>query len=283
MAGREGNKSVFGIPIKVIKTNRMPPVPPRIARHRTIWSVSIFTTASSGAYYLLIYFIPMYFQAIKGTTALRSGINSIPLILCNVVGSLMSGFLTTKTGYYMPFIYITIICTCISSGLLTTLTPTTSTAAWTGYQILYGFGSGCGFQLPPIAAQTVLPGNDVQTGIAVTLFFQNFGGALFVSIGNNVLNELLLQYVSALEVDLGGTDAFGVVQAGATAIRDIVPPTALDAVVGAYMSALTGTFRVALVLSCLSTIGGVFMEWRSVKESSQGVGMNETEAEIDTA
>ncbi|OGM43338.1 hypothetical protein ABOM_008732 [Aspergillus bombycis] len=189
-------------------------LPPRIATHRTVWAASLFSFCLSGAFFLLIYYIPIYFQAIKGIDALHSGIDSIPLILSNVVGIILAGALTTKLGHYMPFIYSCVLLTSIGSGLLTTLEPHTTSGKWIGYQILFGFGCGCGFQLPQIAAQAVLPFEDVQTGIAITLLFQNFGGAIFVSVGGTVLDEHLLQYISDLDA---GVDPEAIIQAGATA------------------------------------------------------------------
>lgn len=203
-----------------------------------------------------------------GRTALDSGIASIPLILSNVVGLILVGGLVSTFGFYMPFVYTCIVCICIAAGLITTLAVDTTTGQWIGYQILYGFGVGCAYQLPQIAAQTVLPLNDVPTGLAITIFFQNFGPAVLLSAGNNVLNEKLLHYIS--ELDLPGVDAPAVSRAGALAFRELVPEEYLGAIIRAYNQALRDTFRVALIMSCLTVIGAVFMEWKSVKTAKGG-------------
>ncbi|KAK4096552.1 hypothetical protein N658DRAFT_489871 [Parathielavia hyrcaniae] len=238
-------------------------IPPRVGLQRTIWSSSLFTFCLSSGFFILIYFLPIYFQAVTSRTALDSGIASIPLILSNVVGLILVGGLVSTFGFYMPFVYACIFCICIAAGLTTTLAVDTTTGQWIGYQILYGFGVGCAYQLPQIAAQTVLPLNDVPTGLAITIFFQNFGPAVLLSAGNNVLNEGLLRHVS--ELDLAGVDARAVSRAGALAFRELVPEEYLGAIIGAYNEALRDTFRVALVMSCLTVIGAAFMEWKSVK------------------
>lgn len=211
----------------------------------------------------MVYFIPIYFQAVKGVTALQSGVDTIPLIVPQVLALIMAGMLTSRLGYYMPFIYTAVVVSSIATGLLTTLTPHTSTADWIGYQILFGFGIGCGFQLPQIAAQTVLPFRDIPTGIAITLFFQSLGGSIFVSAGNNILNDRLVKYITALK--LQGVKAEDVIEAGATAWRGVVPAEFVGAVVNAYSRALRDTFRVGLITVCLSCIGAAFMEWKNVK------------------
>jgi MFS family permease len=244
------------------------PVPPRVGLQRTIWSSSLFTFCLSSGFFILIYFLPIYFQAVTGRTALDSGIASIPLILSNVVGLILVGGLVSTFGFYMPFVFVCIVCICISAGLMTTLAVDTTTGQFIGYQILYGFGVGCAYQLPQIAAQTVLPLNDVPTGLAITIFFQNFGPAVLLSAGNNVLNEGLLRYIS--ELDLPGVDAPRVSRAGALAFRALVPEEYLGAIIGAYNEALRDTFRVALIMSCVTVLGAVFMEWKSVKTAKGG-------------
>ncbi len=231
-------------------------------------SSSIFTFCLAGTFFLLSYFVPIYFQAVKGETALKSGIDTIPLILPNVIGILFAGFGTSKIGYYVPFIYLAVLIAPIGAGLLTTLGPDTSTAKWIGYQILFGFGSGCGFQLPQVAAQVVLPPPDIPIGISVSMLFQGLGGTVLISAANNVLNDYLLHYIDALAIP--GVTGADVIKAGATGFRALVPGEHLGAVVDEYNRALVKAFQIALILSCLSAIPAAFLEWKTVKRGPPG-------------
>lgn len=245
-------------------------MPPRIAKQRTIFASSIFTFCLAGTFFLLSYFIPIYFQAIKGETALRSGIDTIPLILPNVIGILFAGFGTSKIGYYVPFIYLAVLIAPIGAGLITTLDPDTSTAKWIGYQILFGFGSGCGFQLPQIAAQIVLPPKDIPMGISVSMLFQGLGGAVLISAANNVLNEKLLIYIDGLGIP--GVSGLDVINAGATGFRSVIPAEHIETVVGVYNLALRKAFQIALIMACLSAIPALLLEWKSVKKAGPASG-----------
>lgn len=260
-------------------------VSPRIASQRTIWSACIYTLLLTGSFFIVVYFLPIYFQAIKNASALQSGIDTIPLVVSQVLAIIMVGVLTSKIGYYMPFIYLSVVLSAVGSGLLVTLSSNTSTARWIGYQILYGFGSGCGFQVPQVAAQTVLPFKDIPTGIAITLFFQSLGGSIFVSVGNNVLNDKLARYIASLE--LPGVEANQVIQAGATAWHSAVPVQYLGAVTGAYNQALRQTLQIGLITACLGCIGAAFMEWESVKSrpkvSAVHDGQNDGQKKSGTA
>ncbi|KAH8771705.1 major facilitator superfamily domain-containing protein [Diaporthe sp. PMI_573] len=238
-------------------------ISPLIASHRTIWSACTYTLCLTGSFFVVVYFLPIYFQAVKGASALQSGIDTIPLVVSQVLAIITVGVLTSKLGYYMPFIYLSVALSAVGSGLFTTLSSETSTARLIGYQILYGVGSGFGFQVPQIAAQTVLSFKDIPTGIAITLFFQSLGGSIFVSVGNNVLNDRLTRYIASLR--LPGVDAEQVVQAGATAWHRVVPVQYLGAVTSAYNQAVRQTLQIGLITACLGCIGAAFMEWKSVK------------------
>ncbi|KAK2614399.1 hypothetical protein N8I77_001231 [Diaporthe amygdali] len=251
-------------------------VPPRIAKQRTIFASSLFTFCLAGTFFLLSYFIPIYFQAIKGKTALQSGIDTIPLILPNVIGILFAGFGTSKIGYYVPFIYLAVVIAPIGAGLLTTLSPNTSTAKWVGYQILFGFGSGCGFQLPQVAAQIVLPPRDIPMGISVSMLFQGLGGAVLISAANNVLNDRLLHYVDALAIP--GVNGMDVINAGATEFRHIVPAEHIGEVIDVYNLALRKAFQIALIMACLSALPAALLEWKSVKKGSPGSAVPKPQA-----
>jgi MFS family permease len=240
-------------------------VSPRIANQRTIWSACIYTLCLTGSFFVVVYFLPIYFQAVKGASALQSGIDTTPLVISQVLAIITVGVMTSKFGYYMPFIYLSVLLSAIGSGLFTTLSSETGTARWIGYQILYGVGSGLGFQVPQVAAQTVLPFKDIPTGIAITLFFQSLGGSIFVSVGNNVLNDRLARYIASLE--LPGVDAGQIVQAGATAWHGVVPSQYLSDVTSVYNQAVTQTLQIGLVTACLGCIGAAFMEWKNIKTS----------------
>ena len=164
--------------------------------------------------------------------------------------------------------------TSLGSGLITTFTTSTNTGRWIGYQILYGFGCGCAFQLPQIAAQAVLPLEDVSIGAAYTLFCEVLGGAVFVSVGNNILGTSLIR--SLLALNIPGVDPHAVVEIGATQLRSYVPPQYLAETVEAHNHALVDTFRVALVVSCLSLLGAAGMEWKSTKAPKSSEQISDT-------
>jgi MFS family permease len=238
-------------------------VPPRIFMQRSILAGVGFGICLGGAFFLFIYYLPIWFQAVKGTSAIGSGIRCLPLILSQIVGVGVSGGLTTRFGYYTPFMLVATILMAVGSGLLSTLKIDSNTGMWVGYQLIFGFGSGAGFQQPVLAAQTVLNLHDVPIGVAINMFLQLFGGTLFVSVAQNVFTTRLISNVVAKLPQLNPQE---VVKTGARELKDLVnTPAEANTLLVAYNGALTHAFEVALVLSCLLIFGAAAMEWKSVK------------------
>lgn len=139
-------------------------IPPRLFRQRTVFTGSIFTFLLSMGLYTHIYYLPFYFQAVKGTTAEGSGIRSIPYLISITTASLIVGGLITKIGYYVPFLWIGSAIFTIGSGLIFTLRVSSNAGQWIGYQILTGLGAGAGLQVPFLAVQAVLNTKEMPVG-----------------------------------------------------------------------------------------------------------------------
>lgn len=208
---------------------------------------------------VLIYYLAIYFQAIKGVSAVQSGIRSLPLVLGFVLFSISAGMTIRRIGYYAPFMIASSILMSIGAGTLTLFKPETSEGTWIGLQIVAGAGIGLGMQQPILAAQTVLTKKDAPTGLGLMFFANTLGGAVFISVGQNVLTNELLQRLGGIQ----GVDAKVLVNAGATSLRALVPASLLGDVVRAYNGALVQVFYVAVGTACMSVIGAAAMEWKS--------------------
>ncbi|EAW10041.1 uncharacterized protein ACLA_042640 [Aspergillus clavatus NRRL 1] len=188
-------------------------------------------------------------------------------MLSLVVGSLASGFTTPKIGFYTPFAIVGSCIMTIGSGLLTMLQVDTSEAKWIGYQIIYGFGMGLCFQQSNLAAQTVLPTNDVPIGLAVIFFSQLLGAAVLVPVGENVLSNQLLNKLSGIP----GISPDLITLSGATSLLDSVPANLRNTVLVAYNESLRTVFQIGLILSALSVLGNATLEWASVLKDKQPI------------
>ncbi|WPH03719.1 Hypothetical protein R9X50_00660200 [Acrodontium crateriforme] len=244
-------------------------VPPRIFKQRTIKAGAWFSASLGAAFFVFVYYLPIWFQAIKGVSATKSGIMNIPMVLSLVLMSIVAGGLVTTLGYYTPFVIASSVLMAIGAGLLTTFTTTTGHSHWIGYQIVFGFGVGLGMQQTIIAAQTVLPKEDIPTGTATMMFAQTLGGALFISVAQNIFTSSLLKNIKSV---VPGLDPNLVLATGATNLKNGIPPQFYAGVQVAYNDAIVNTFYVAVALASLSFFGAIFFEWKSVKGKNIEMG-----------
>ena len=181
-------------------------------------------------------------------------------MLSTVVGSIAGGIVTPKFGYYTPFAIVGSSIMSVGAGLLTTFQVNTGIGKWIGYQVVYGIGMGLCFQVPNLAAQTVLPKIDVPIGLALMLFGQLLGAAVFVAVGENVLGSQLVKKLSGVP----GFDPSLVTSGGATSLINSMPADQKGTVLIAYNESLRTVFQVGLILSCLTVLGAVLLEWKSI-------------------
>ncbi|KAM5362455.1 hypothetical protein ACJZ2D_012537 [Fusarium nematophilum] len=236
-------------------------VPPRILANRTVLGSSAFAFCLGSSFFLTMYYLPIWFQAIKGVSAVQSGIRNVPLILGLVIASILAGGATTWLGYYMPFIYGSVVLMSIGSGMLTTFRVDTPSSQWIDYQAILGLGVGLGMQQPAMAIQTVLPEREIAIGTAVFMFTQTLGGAIFVSVAQNVFTQRLVKELSGLD----GIQPHSILASGATELRNSIPIEDLGPVLVGYNSAITDTLYVAVAMSALACVGAGLMEWKSVR------------------
>ncbi|KAK2022572.1 major facilitator superfamily transporter [Colletotrichum zoysiae] len=239
-------------------------IPPRIMRNRSIAFAAWAAFSIGGQMMIFTYYIPIYFQAIQGVSAVESGIRTLPLVLSMTVSVGAGGGIIARVGYYTPVMLVGVSVMAVGAGLLTTLGVHSGPAKWVGYQIIHGLGMGMCFQAPNLAAQTVLTKKDVPIGASAMFFSQTLGGAVFISVGQNVLNNELVKRIRGLP-GLEGVDLKG---SGATTLTQL-PAAVRGPVLEAYNDALRVVFVVGLVLVCSAMVGAAGMEWKSVKKGQQ--------------
>lgn len=245
-------------------------LPPHILRKRSVLSAVLFALFFGGAFFVLVYYVPIFFQSVKGSSAMKSGIQLLPLMLATVVSSVVVGGLITAAGYYTPFLIGSTAIAAIGTGLITTFDVNISTGKWIGYQIVVGAGVGAGFQVPMTAVQTILKPEDIPVGTAAVMFFQTLGGALFIAVAQSVFQNGLIAGITEYTT---GVPSGVIVGAGATEMRRVLAELGmvdqLEGVIRAYMSGLQDSYRVSLALMVVAFAASLFLEWKSVKKAAQ--------------
>lgn len=104
-----------------------------------------------------IYYLPFYFQSVLGHSAASSGVLTLPYVMTLLFSPMASGAYITAYGHYIPFMYIGACLAIVGSGLLSTLTTTSSQAQYVGYQVIVALGAGTVQRITFTAVPLALP------------------------------------------------------------------------------------------------------------------------------
>ncbi|KAL9093239.1 MAG: hypothetical protein Q9159_000416 [Coniocarpon cinnabarinum] len=241
-------------------------LPLHVMKNQTILAGFWMVIMTGSAMLTITYWLPTWFQAIKGASAAHAGVMNIPLILSLVIASTGSGIFIRKIGYYTPNAILCSIVASAGAGLFQLWTPSTNHPMWIGAQFLFGFGLGLGQQQPSLAAQVVLDKKDVNTGVALMFFGQTLGGALFVSVGQNLLDNRLSKSLS----DIPGINPKLFETSGATDFQKLIPEQYRTQALQGYNDAMVDVFAIGVATAAASILGSALLPWKSVKPKSNG-------------
>jgi hypothetical protein len=181
-----------------------------------------------------------------------------------VLMSLTSGALVSLIGYYTPFLMTGGVLISVGAGLMSTFEIDTGSSKWIGCQIAFGAGLGFAMQQPILAMQASLPKADIPVGTAIIFFSQSLGGAIFLTIAQNIFHRQLISRLSA--ADIPGLAGSTVSSVGVTEIKGLVSAQYLPTLLTAYNRSIMDTFYIATGLAGIAVLGSLFVEWNSVKD-----------------
>ncbi|KAI1421892.1 major facilitator superfamily domain-containing protein [Xylaria sp. FL1777] len=240
-------------------------IPPRVIARREVFTGVFFQAIFAMGLYGHFYYLPFYFQVVQGTSAMDSGIRTIPYVAGLSLLAIFAGIAVRMVGYYAPPALFGSAAFTVGAGLMYTLQVNTSQPKWIGYQVLAGGGAGAAFQMPLLAVQSSLPEKEVPTGNALVGFFLTLGSSIGVSIAQNIFSSSLRTALGTVK----GIDPEAIIAAGASGARGATPPGLLPAVLEAYNRAIMTTFIYPIATGGLGFVITLFWRWKSLKSKKE--------------
>ncbi|PMD31482.1 MFS general substrate transporter [Hyaloscypha variabilis F] len=241
-------------------------LPKRLLKDRYIHQGMAYSFTIAGTYFLVLYFLPIYFQVIDNVSPIQSGVRNLPLILAITLATIVSGVGITVTGRPMPFMIVAGVLSTVGVGLLFTLTIGSSSAKWIGYQVIAGLGLGLGFQVPVSAVQATLPQIDIPSGSAMIIFVQTIGGAFLVSAGEAAFESVLTKKLRQTDPSV---DPLKVIGTGATDVRSTFAAKDIPFILRAYVDGIQTAFIVAIALAAACTVISFGTRWRKLQSAQE--------------
>ncbi|KAJ0422991.1 major facilitator superfamily domain-containing protein [Aspergillus carlsbadensis] len=234
---------------------------PRLITRRSIWVGSIYMFFFGGAYFNLLYYLPIYFQSVHDSSPIGSGVRMLAFIIPLTIAAIMQGFALSKIGIVPLFWIIGGALGTIGSGLFYTMDTETSTGKWIGYQIIVGFTVGITFQVALSNAQVHASLADMSQASAIVNFSLSIGGSFFLSAAQCAFNNELIKTLASTLPEINPETALGT---GATQIREAFTETQIPIVIDAYVTGLQAVFAIVIGAFGIATLIGFLGRWTRI-------------------
>jgi predicted MFS family arabinose efflux permease len=168
-----------------------PTVPFALLMNRTT-VIGYFTTFMHGILALaLFYYWPVYFQAVKGASPVKSAVDFFSVAFIVAPFAMIAGGSISATQIYKPQNIIAWILLTVGPGLMSLIREGSPKKAWVPLPIPFSMGTGLLYAATVFPVLAPLPPSLAGQALAFLVFVRNFGNILGITIGSTVLtNEL---------------------------------------------------------------------------------------------
>lgn len=226
---------------------------PRLMKMKTVTFLMSYQTLVSGAFFVLLYYLPIYFQVVSGVTAAESEIRDTPFLIATSLFAVAAGIMSSASGQFQALMNLGGTLLTIGSGMIFKLEIGSPSCMWIGYQVMAGIGCGLSMQLAVMVGQEVVDPMDTSSISSMALFFQTIGGAVSVSVAQVIFTNKLIK---ALERNVPGLDPRLVISTGVTEPHWTIRSDQLHGAIQSYMEGLKDTYALAVALAGAAVIVG---------------------------
>lgn len=208
------------------------------------------------------YYLPLYFQAVKGATPLRSGVLILPITVSEAAIGIITGITIHQTGRYREL-------TWLGTLLLTIGTRTSSIGEIVAFELIGGIGAGFLFESPLIAIQAMVSQADTSSATATFAFIRSTAMAASIVIGgvvfqNGMDNRVPFLRAAGLNATLVEEFSHGDAAANVYLIKRIESVAQREAVQDAFAWSLRNMWIVFTVISALGFAGSLMMRHKDL-------------------
>lgn len=221
----------------------------------------------SGSYYL-----PLYFQAVRGATPILSGVYLLPTALALSAGSIGTGIFVRKVGAYLPPIWFGLFMMTLGYGLFVDFDAHSNWGKLAMYQIVAGVGIGPLFQAPIIALQAHINPRDIGTATATLGFIRQLATSTSVVIGQVVFQNSMSAKTGQLAASLGPELAgrlSGSAAGANTQVIDSLPAAQKEVVRVAFADSLQPMWIMYVAFSVVGLLAGFLIKKKTLSKQHE--------------
>ncbi|CAK7235468.1 hypothetical protein SCUCBS95973_009280 [Sporothrix curviconia] len=170
----------------------------RIFNNRDMLLTYVLTVLHGSILWSLLYFLPLYYQAVQGYKPIISAVAVLPETLTVAPAAAAVGIIAGITGRYRWSLWIGWGLATLGSGLLLLLGPDTSVAAWIWLNVPVGIGSGMLFPAMGLSIQAACEPELNAQATAFFSFLRTFGQSIGVAISGVIFQNSFHKKLAAI-------------------------------------------------------------------------------------
>ncbi|GAM83869.1 hypothetical protein ANO11243_018590 [Dothideomycetidae sp. 11243] len=236
-----------------------PVIPLRVVKNVNNAAVYTGTFLHGLALWCMVYYGPLYFEAVKGSSPIIAGVSMFPATFTVAPAAMAVGIATTVTGRYRWSIWFGWFCATLGFGLQHLLTPERKTVEWVFILGVTGLGLGLLFPGLSFGIQAATDEKDMAPAMSVLVFMRTFGQGVGVAIGgvifqNQIKKQILKHAIIAANAGPYSANSSALV----LIIKGMAEGPAKQALVESYADALKPVWAVCCGLAGVGLIASIF-------------------------
>ncbi|UKZ61848.1 uncharacterized protein TrAtP1_003109 [Trichoderma atroviride] len=258
---------IFGIQqtFSILTTPENRSFPIHLLRSRSQVLLYIATSSNITSLFIIVYFIPIYFQFVHGDTAIEAAVRLLPFVILTVSFNLAAGYLLSKVRYYMPIYVIAGFFITLGSALLTAyLDPKTPTNYIYGFTVIVAVGSGLTLQIGYAVATLKVSPKHMGDALAFQNVSQIGGSVIALVIAGQVFQSSathnLTKVLAGSAYNFSAADIQNAIAGAQSIIFEEISGDLRDQAILAITRAMQKAFILVCVGGGVHTITGLLMK-----------------------
>ena len=238
--------------------------PVHLLENRTVLATGFGTAASATAAFITIYYIPLLFQFTRQDSAIEAAVRILPFVVPDIIFILLVGATFPVHGWYTPFYLVGGALIVIGGSLMFSLmSPTLSTGAIYGFEIVLAIGAGLTSQLGYTVSPLNVPPHDIPGVICIMNIYQVGSVALCLAIAGSIFNNVGFAELERVLQGLGHSDQD--IRAALTGTKSTIleksPPVVRQLAIKAIVDTISKTYALVFSAGTLCIVSSFLMRW----------------------
>ncbi|XAS65748.1 MDR family MFS transporter [Micrococcaceae bacterium Sec5.8] len=260
-----GGVALLALLVLVESKVAQPIIPLNIISERTTALAILASVAVGVGMFGSSTFLGQYYQVARGASPTEAGLLTLPMIAGNLIGSVASGLLISRTGKWKRYLVAGAVLLIGGLGMAGSMDHTTELWMTGIYTAILGVGLGLLMQNLVLAVQNTVQAKDIGTASASVAFFRAVGGA----IGVSVLGAVLANRVKALVIEKLAASGAQAPAGSSAATMDLndMPAPLREIMRAAYGDAIAEVFLISAIVGLVALVAVLLIKERPLRRT----------------